>query len=175
MYKFKAIKPAPVNASLVSNYIRQESKAFAEDQIKPEFEHVTDGWTGERPEWKLLYRAGGTWFQVGVEVTDPESKGAKKWKWLDEGTRPHHIPKQPKPGRSLVFMSEYTAGSRPGSLSTGNASSGGELVFVSQEKGVDHPGNAARNWSKLLQERLQPRFSNFGEALMLEISKMLEV
>lgn len=171
MIKFKAIKAKPLNSKEMSELVRNSTKEYAETMMLPEFEHVTDGWDGEKPDWISKYKAGATFFMVSIEPSNPNSKGAQKWKWLDEGTKPHKIPKNPSPDSLLVFLSEYTPGSKPGSLSTSSAQSGGELIFI-RGKQIDHPGTAPRGWTDLLVERIQPKFEQFGEALMYEVAKI---
>ena len=169
MYKFKAIKPGPYRDDAVSAHVGDRMRLLG-DFIKESYDRVTSGWTGERPEWMVKYQAGATWIQLSIVPANPESEGSMKWLWLDEGTEgPYPIPKDPNAKGPLFFMSEYSAGSSVGSLTTYKASSSGSLVSAKQ---VMHPGIAARGWSELLQTEWEDKSAIWAADAMKEAAKL---
>jgi hypothetical protein len=149
--KFKAVKPNPINDKAMSTVLREGAKEFSELTVDNRND-ITAPWTGERPKWSVRYWANQ--YQIGFQVYADDGKGALKWLWLDEGTDgPYPIPKVGT--ANLAFPSIYKAGSRPGSIKTGSASSGGPTWFA---KSVMHPGIKARGWSDILKKIEQPAF-----------------
>lgn len=164
--KFHAVKPKPLNDKAMSDTLRKSAKEFSEYVVKDHVK-VTAGWAGEKPDWVVRYWANQ--YQIGFQVypSNEDSKGALKWLWLDLGTKgPYPIPKNGT--ATLAFPSQYQAGSRPGSLFTSKATSGGEMWFA---KKVMHPGIQARGWSKMLQEQEQPLFEKWMGPAMAKAAK----
>ena len=151
MAGWKVITPKPLNTAAMKAAMQREAQTLARF-IRKDFERVTAGWSGARPEWMSIVTMDG--FSVTVEITvrDPGSEGARKWVYLDEGTRPHPI-RPKKAGGVLAFPSTHQAGSRPGSLRTFRGSSGGPTVFTPE---VQHPGTEARGWTVMLKEQEEP-------------------
>ena len=168
MYKFKAIKPGPYNDQSMSDVLGESLRKLGV-HIKESFDRITSGWQGERPEWGMRYQAGGTWTQISVYLVDPESEGGLKWKWLDEGTKPHLIPKNPQEKGPLFFLSEYQAGSSPGSLTTYRGSSGGTLLGPIKQ--VHHPGIEPRGWTDLQQRGWETPASRWAQAAMNDAAR----
>jgi hypothetical protein len=167
MIRFKAIKPKPFNDREVSKTVRDWMESWGDEVAIKEFDHVTDGWDGERPEWKQVYQAGATFISNKIELSDPESQGAKKWIWLDKGVAPHDIyPKDPK--KPLVFMSKYFPGSRPGSLTTTGKVVSGDIIFAPH---VSHPGVEARGWSEMLIEVLEDSYVRYAQEAFYEAAR----
>lgn len=163
--KFHAVKPHPLNDKGMSSSLRGSTKAFSEFVVK-DHKKVTAPWSGEKPDWVVRYWANQ--YQIGFQVypSNEDSKGALKWLWIDLGTKAHEI--RAKNGGVLAFPSQHQAGSRPGSLFTSKASSGGDMVFT---PAVQHPGTEARGWSKMLQELEQPLFEKWMEPAMAKAAK----
>jgi hypothetical protein len=167
--KFKSIKPGAYKEKAMLDLLSESIKELGE-LIVQDFELVTEGWQGERPHWKSVYRAGANFVQVTVEPVEKESEGALKWLWLDEGTPPHAINPKPDNKRGLLFfMSEYTAGSTPGVTRTSPGESGGFLVAA---RGVMHPGIEPRHWTQDLQDEWQPEFEIWAQDLMEDIAEV---
>jgi hypothetical protein len=152
--RWKAIKPGPFNDQAMSDALRVEMKKWGEEDAIPEFEKVTTGWQGEVPFWVQDYRAGGTWIRTLIIPSEPDSLSALKWLWLDKGTEPHIIAPKKEGGR-LIFASNYTAGSTPGSLETVPATRDGPMRSVLE---VMHPGNQPRGWTEMLVEKLRDSY-----------------
>jgi len=166
--KVTAIKPKPINDEAMSKELRDSAKEFSDYVIK-DFDRVTAAWRGARPKWAIRYWTNQ--YQIGFQVsTDEGSEGGKKWVWLDLGTRKNYpIPKTPRPGVTLAFPSVYNAGSRPNSIHTGPASSGGAIRFAKQ---VIHPGIVARNWTKMLEKDEQKLFERWMTPKMADVARV---
>ena len=127
--------------------INQALKEFQEVAIAAH-EETTENW-----EHKVVFRAKRMDFpeksvQPGVAVrvwTDDEI-----WRYVDEGTKPHEI-RPKKAGGVLAFPSMFKAKTQPQSLKSGAGASGGPVVVT---QAVQHPGTKARNFSAMLQRKL---------------------
>lgn len=168
MLKFKAIKPAPVKNQEASDYLRQVFKDEIGKSMLEQFAETTQHWTGERPEWVLVYGANQYQAYLTVKPQDEGSKGALKWLWIDKGTKSHRIPKE---GNTiLAFRSSYSAGSSPGTVRTRPASSGGDMVFAAHI--VEHPGTKARGWSEILGKVNQDIINAIMPDVMADVARM---
>lgn len=163
----KAIKPVEFKSDAIDRELRKAAREAGEWEIK-EFERVTTGWSGERPEWTL--RAYSTKKEIGVIIAlrNENSLGAKKWQWLDKGTKPHII--RPVKAKQLAFRTPYNAGSIPGVIRTFKSSqpAGAKLVFAQV---VHHPGTKARGWSAILRKDAQKVFERYMSAAMIQGAK----
>lgn len=100
-------------------------------------------------EWKFFAnRLFVAAMEARVWTDDP------RFRWLDEGTRPHVI-RPKREGGVLVFPSQFTPKTSPQRLESRPGGSSGELVFT---KVVHHPGTKARNYSRQLRLLLDNRF-----------------
>lgn len=77
----------------------------------------------------------------------------KIYEYVDKGTRPHII--TPKRARFLSFRGGYKAKTSPGVITSRSGGASGKRVFA---KLVHHPGSEARDFSVIIQERVQKRF-----------------
>jgi len=143
--KSLAFNDASLNADMTKAIKEFEKIALAEH------EKVTETW-----EHKPKFRARrsdwtGSERLVAVHVwTDDDI-----WRYVDEGTKPHVI--RPKnPDGLLVFPSSFKPKTQPRSLSSGAGASGGPMVFA---KEVHHPGTKPRNFTAMLQRKLENIFS----------------
>lgn len=144
--KWIVIKPSKFNERLMTKTLQDYMEGWGPETVIPEFDKVTTGWQGERPVWVQKFTVGADWIMNFITPDDPNSKGAQKWLWLDEGTPPHTITPT-KPGGMLVFPMFYEAGSRPNILSTTAGREFGRLTFT---RSVNHPGIEPRNWTETL-------------------------
>jgi hypothetical protein len=167
MLKFTAIKPAPVKSKEASAYLREQFKVEFGKLALAQFDEITQHWTGDRPEWVLVYQANAKQAALIVQPSNSGSKGALKWLWIDKGTKPHVI--LPVNATVLAFPSSYSAGSTPGSIKTKAATSGGDTVFA---RGVNHPGTEARGWTEILQKDLQEVVDWFMPDVMEEVANI---
>lgn len=160
IFNIKSVKPKGIRTKEIRleilNALRKEGRK-QRDMLKGTVQY----WTGARPtfEFKVSLAGGDAMLLVGPAGN---TEGAKKWRWLDEGTRPHII--RPRRAPRLRFKVGGQAGSTPGSLSVRPARSGTEWRSAQV---VRHPGTEARNWSIQVYEK---RYKAFFE----EINKAVE-
>lgn len=111
---------------------------------------------------KLLYEATvKTWsrkplFRIDKRVTSDtvtEIVGTndEQYGWVDRGTKTRSIVPR-SAGGVLVFRSEYTPRTRPGILSSGQKSSGGDLIFT---KIVRRHRIKARRFTPMIKRRVE--------------------
>lgn len=90
----------------------------------------------------------------------------KIYGYVDKGTPPHPI--YPRRARVLSFRGGYKAKTRPGVIGASGGGASGARVFA---KVVRHPGNAPRNFSVVIRERIEKRL----EAEAVKILKAYKV
>ncbi len=150
----KSIKPKKLKVDQVRLRILNELRKEGRRATK-EFEKTTATWKGEKPTFKSLI---GLTTEAATVVVGPGSstKGAQKWVWLDEGTKPHPIVAKNAP--NLVFRSGsgFTAKTSVGKFSSRAGTNTGSFL---KKKRVNHPGIEARNWTGLYVKRRQKPFS----------------
>lgn len=81
--------------------------------------------------------------------------GAEKWKWVDEGTTPHEIPKAGRRPISPMPLRPHTPRTLPGQglpKSSGSGEHGDPYGYVMK---VHHPGIRARHFSERIVEHLK--------------------
>ena len=148
----KPIRPRKLKVDKVRlellNALRAEGRA-----VKKELEKTVRNFRGARPGFETLI--GLTRGEATV-LTGPTGtlKAVQKWKWLDEGTRPHVIRARRAP--LLRFRLGYNPGTRPGTLTTRGSYYVG--AHWRSAKLVHHPGTKAREWSLLVQQRRRKPF-----------------
>lgn len=155
----KAKIPPEFNQKAVLDTLQAEMEKFAPFLVK-DFEKTTVNWEGEKPTFTPVLRVEPGMLRLQIRVTGPQ-KGRDKWKWINAGTRPHKI--LPKRAKRLKFQTGYQAGSTPGKTFTTRHQATGEVVF---SKGVNHPGNAPRNWSEIIVKENQRPFERWMTAAM---------
>ena len=154
--QLKAIAPQVKDVKEVRLEILNALRKEGREQARM-LRRTVQGWQGATPtfEFEISFAGGDAMLLVGP---GGDVKGAQKWVWLDEGTRPHRIVARRAP--RLRFQTGYRAGSKPGSWSTGKAQRGqGNWVSVVS---VFHPGTEARGWSIML---IEDRYIPFREAM----------
>jgi len=114
------------------------------------FERTVHTWTN--PPQFTIEEARGT-FRVGTD--DP------RYKWVDEGTRPHEI--RPRRASVLRFTGPYQPKTKPGVLAS-YAGGRGRIVIWAQR--VMHPGTEARGFSTIIRERVQATAANVVRAAL---------
>jgi hypothetical protein len=80
-------------------------------------------------------------------------KNAKKYNWLDKGTRAHRITARNHP--TLYFQEDYSPATIPNSLESFNALKSGSFV---DPVSVRHPGVKARGFTKQVMNKMKPKF-----------------
>jgi hypothetical protein len=142
---FKAVKPKRLQDQILKNWFRGNMMT-AVREIRADFEQTTRTWK-HRPEFvaEMDLEGPGPTVMVG---TDDEI-----YRYVDEGTKPHII--RPVHGKRLVFQGGYSAKTAPHVIGSQEGGAFGDRVFATE---VHHPGNEAREFTKDIQKRWQPRF-----------------
>jgi hypothetical protein len=159
---WKTIKPARLKDKEMQrelrNAIARAGRAILKDygrtvrtwNEKPEFETVTTLMTGKPPGPSIL---------VGTDDV--------VYKFVDEGTKPHEIWAGIYTGKSdkrtLAFQPNSRPKTTPGNLDAGPGSKSGAYVNPPM---VHHPGTKARDFTKMLQEKWEPKFRDEMEDAM---------
>lgn len=146
--------------------IIEEVNAEIDNTIKPELiakhDEIVAGWN-VKVSFGALKRVNENGITVFVY---PKGENKEIYGYVTAGTRPHDIPKVPKPpGKSLKFKwggkGSYKPATAPFAgpprLSSGGK---GEWVFPKQ---VKHPGIEPRHFEKKIADEYKPRFKNLIE------------
>lgn len=161
-----SIKITPIKANvilpnlqrIIDEEIAREAKA-----VKREYESTTKTWK-HKPD----FEATGSETTASVDVgTDDKIYG-----YVDKGTRSHKI-RPKRPGYPLRFNSVgFRAKSVPNKITARAGRPASPPTVAAME--VKHPGNEARNFSKLILERSRKRFAkNFQKRLQMELRRKL--
>jgi len=154
---YKIIKPSRLREDALRLTLLNEVRKVG-TQIKADFEKTTATWDHKVVFEEQISLSGGP--QVEVYTTD------KIYGYVDRGTRPHII--RPVKAKALRFQSGYKAKTMPGVIGSQGGGSFGDTVF---SKGVQHPGNAPRNFSKEIEKAWTPKFKRAMEAAMSQAAK----
>ncbi len=138
---------------------------YERDQVTQDFKH--------KPQFGYRIRLTAREIRLEIYLKNPAEKVGKKWNieklWtaLDEkGTRPHPIPKRPKPaGKWLRFNwggpGSYRPKTNPGGRFRGPGKvMGGKITFAKQ---VRHPGFKPRHITQRINKDLRPLFLTQAE------------
>lgn len=157
----KAIIPEKFDEKAMMAVLEAEFEKYA-PYLLSEFKKTTAHWKGEKPVFKAVMTPHkGRNIRLEIRVLGPQ-KGRDKWRWLNEGTKPHTIRPKGK-GYPLRFQAGYQAGSKPGQTFTTSGRKSGEMVAAME---VHHPGTAAREWSELIEKMHQRPFERWMQAAM---------
>jgi len=139
--------------------IDAEMQVISFDILK-DFRKTTETWEHE-PQFDRLIQVGPASVEILVGTDD------KIYRYVDEGTKPHLIPKG-RPGL-LAFPSGYVAKTTVNVIGSKAGGSYGDTVFVHGQ--VHHPGTKARNFDKLIQKKWGPLYKKRMEAAMRKATK----
>ena len=121
---------------VVENTLNEQANA-----VKMEFNRTTLTWKG-RPEFVIDSRPGERMIYTMSDI----------YGFVSRGTKPHRI--VPRRAKALhFFRTGFRAKSRPNSLRANKGARATKDETYSQ--GVNHPGNAARNFDLTIQKRWQ--------------------
>jgi len=149
---YKSIRPKSklsskkVRAQLL-NALRTEGKV-----IVAELDKTTRTWKGDKPTFKfeLSFAGGDVTLLIGP---GGNTHGAQKWVWLNEGTKPHIIRARNAP--LLRFRTTFVPKTKVGVFASGP----GRIAPPWRSTfSVNHPGNAAREWSSKIVQRRKKKF-----------------
>lgn len=135
----------------IRDVVRKSAQAAA-DILVLQFNEAVKDWD-DKPKFVVI--PAPRMFGVGFRVETRGSKDAKlHWLWTDKGTKPHKI--RAKNAPSLAFQVGYQAKTAPiAQFGVGNGKASGEWVRTME---VNHPGTAAREFSKTFVDELMPLF-----------------
>jgi hypothetical protein len=162
----KVIRPRKLRTDKVRLELLNALRAEGRD-VKAELEKTVRNFQGARPGFETLI---GLTTKEATVLTGPTGTidAVQKWKWLDEGTRPHVISAKRAP--LLKFRLGYNPGTTPGTLTTRGSYYVGS--HWRSAKTVHHPGTKARGWSALVQEQhKKPFIKRMNEAVRTGMQK----
>ena len=140
--KIVPIKASPFRIKGLKTNLRKTLRE--EGKIdKKMMQETTATWKGTKPRFKVIEKVSPQ--ELSVEVV-PSGAGAKKWWWLEEGTRAHIIRPRNRSGR-LFFRTGGKPKTKVGKLKSGRGQRGKNLVVAKQ---VRHPGTKARLWRQVI-------------------------
>ena len=166
----------PAKPAIIYKHIRarveKELKVVGQSHVAERNEIVRD--FENKPEFGYRIRTTAKELRLEVFVKNPDEKLkhgnwtiGQLWTALDKtGTRPHPIPKQPKPaGKFLRFKWGGPGSYKPKTVRGGKFRgpgkvSGGKPVFAKQ---VQHPGTKPRKFTERINKELRPLFLKQAE------------
>ena len=159
IFSVKAIKPKYLRVDQVRMAILNALRAEGKQQVKL-LEQTTQYWQGDKPKFESAIGLTG---KDATLVVGPGGnlEGAKKWQYINEGTKAHWI--YPRRAKFLRFRPGHTSGSTPGTLKTRPSRSFGDYVFARQTyvKGIK-----ARGWTiVVIKERYKPFKERMNKAV----------
>jgi len=139
------IVPIKANPFKIKGFKTRLRKTLrAEGKIdKRMLQKTTATWKGTKPRFRVVEKVAPE--RLEVEVV-PSGAGAKKWWWLEEGTRAHII-RPKKRGGMLHFRTGGRAKTKIGKLKSGRGARGKNWAHAKQ---VRHPGTEARLWRQVV-------------------------
>lgn len=158
IFLFKPIKPAPLKVDALR---LQFLTAIHEMQraVKKDYQAITDTWEHEVVWDGAISLKGGPTMIVG---TDDQI-----FKWLNDGTKPHDIPKGMSK-KTLMYQTGFIPKTKPNWIGSQKGGKSGNYVY---SKKVHHPGIEARNYEKIMTEKWKPLFKQRMEEAMRRAAK----
>jgi len=156
-YRVTRTRRAFVNAPVVKKILEQELDSEVKPHFIKEFEKIVANWK-HKPDFQGRKYITADTIQVNVY---PVGANKQIYIYVTGGTRAHPIPLTPKSSGWLAFMwggpGSYKAKTGPGGKFGGPGTvSGGVMTFAKQ---VQHPGNAPRNFEKVVREKNKDWFA----------------
>lgn len=164
MIVFKSIKPGVKFKSSVFRANTRATAATIAPEIEKDFAKTTRTWK-EKPKFERTVKVGvaaggrlakqvtGSATGVSVEV----STDSDVYRFVDEGTKVRYATMTP----------DFLAKTQPNVI--GSRRGRGGLLFVNKKK--PRPGIKARNFSKIIQKKWQPRFRKEMQAALDKAAK----
>lgn len=149
VFVVKGIKPNKLKVKEVRLEILNALRAEGRDVVK-ELRKTTATWSGEKPDFEAIIGLSGEDASVFAGPTGSEM-GAKKWRWLDAGTRI----------RWALMSRDWRSKTRPGFVGSGPGA--GRVLLagrraMTRRNIAPRPGIQARGWSELIQKRRKRKF-----------------
>lgn len=123
--------------------------------VKQDFDKTTRTWAGDKPKFETAVSLANGGPTLLVEPTG--GKGAKKWAWLDKGTKV----------RYATMTSNFVPKTQVRSLSSGSGRGG--VAFVNKKR--PRPGIEAREWSIVITEKWRTPMKRRMEKAMARAAK----
>jgi endonuclease YncB( thermonuclease family) len=160
MIVFKAIKPAKLKIDAFRLEFLTGLHQM-ESEVKKDYKKTVATWKADKPEFQsaISLKEGPTMI---VDAGGTNEKGVKKWRWIDEGTRPHII-RPKRPGYPLRFKVGGSPKSRVRFIGSDTGKAGNKQVYAKQ---VRHPGTKAREWTEVITKKWEPKFKKRMEEAM---------
>ena len=154
--KFKPIYAKPFNIKGLKTNLRKTLRE--EGKIdKRMLQKTTATWKGSKPRFRVVEKV--TPNELSVEVI-PSGAGAKKWNWIEEGTKAHII-RPKKRGGVLHFRTGFKPKTKVGKLKSGRGTRGKGWASA---KMVRHPGTKPRLWRQVVwRKRNRPLLRKLRE------------
>lgn len=152
MIAFRAIKPGkPFQSSIFREEVTREADAIRRDMLD-DFKRTTATWE-HKVKFTSKVQSGAAVGGVSVAVSTTD----KIYRYVDQGTKRHPIPKKPFPkkGKRLWFQTGYKAKTSPNVILSTPGGPVGPFVPARQ---VMHPGTAPRNFSKVIKQSYTKEF-----------------
>jgi predicted amidohydrolase len=150
----KAIKASRLKDEAMRMALLNGMRKVGRDTVK-EYEKTFETWSN-KPKAEFLISLSGEGPTVVAGIGGNE-KAAKHWRYLNEGTSVRHA----------VMSSDWKSKTVPNII--GSFSGEGEVVFVSRK--INLPGIEARNFDKLIEKEMKPRFKREMEEAMRKAAK----
>lgn len=125
--------------------------------VKKDFEQTTRTWKGDKPKFGVAVSLAAANGGPTLLVEPEGGKGAKKWEWLDKGTKV----------RYATMTSNFVPKTQPGSLASGVGRGG--VAFVNKKR--PRPGIEPRRWSILITRNWRPRMKRRMEQALTRAAK----
>ena len=136
-------------------------------EVKGQLDAVVANWKN-KPEFRVVFTRTRDDIGMGFYATGPSRM---IWQYVNEGTRPHKIPKSPKPiGDPLKFRLGYVPRTGTGGRFGGPGRATGGWRSAHQ---VDHPGTEARNFTGVIQEKYRTTYSRHIKRAMDRATKRI--
>jgi len=148
MIAVRAIMP---KTKFKSSIFRDEVRAAAEQirrDVLLDYIKTVETWK-HRPKFESEVRLGGGEVQTSVTTTD------EIFGYVEKGTRKHII-RPRKRGKQLFFKTGGKPKTQVGVIQSTSGSPGKNPVFA---KEVRHPGTKARNFTRVIAKKWQPRYT----------------
>lgn len=148
--KIKVIKPPALKGKAFRLAARRELIKVG-GEVVVDFRRVVRSWNGERPDFvHRTSEEGGDRVILFAGVEDFETKGGKKFMWLNDGTR--------------VRYAHMTPDFRPKTIPRVLNSFAGAGGLMRVDKTKPLPGIKAREWDKEAEDKWRPLITTRVEA-----------
>ena len=149
---FKTIKPAPIKTAQF-NRIMMDGIRETIDWAYVRFGYTYATWSEEnKPKFTRAFRYEGN------TIWGRTQTGSKIYRYVNDGTPPHPIPKEGKVAL-LVFpwagKGSYRPKTRPRVIGSTSGGPTGPLVAFPR---VQHPGTEGRHFDEEIKDRTEPKF-----------------